>query len=675
MLRRLPHLSVRAKFSLLVGLSLSAIVLIGGAYVFSQHNAATAFEKRARIETTRAVINEIELAIAEARAAAQRFLIERTSASADAFPPAAQKVRAAIERLAKVSGRTLAPDSHRRLVQAQAGYERTIGAAIEAQRRLGFVDRLTAQLGNEGSIDEPDGLSAKLSNAKAAIAKHLSEEMAFSEAVTLHKISALLAAISEKEAKLIASGAPEYLTILEDHVRDLRGLLKAEDIETEFAERVTPSLDRYREILKAWSAAQRARKDTLAGIDQAIGRLGAVVGDAYAAADTALDAAAGAFARARAIANWAVLAAVLVSFAALSAFGYVSGRYVIGGLRRLTATMGALAQGDTEVDVEARQRNDELGAMWGAVRVFRDNAIERAGLMNELEQRQEARAKRQKAVEELIAGFRDAVRGLLGEVAGHADQLQATAKGLSAVATQTASRARGAGAASEEASHNVKAVAAATEELSASIDEISHQVSETSDVVAGAAQAAHVSDDKVAGLAEAAEKIGDVVSLISAIAEQTNLLALNATIEAARAGEAGKGFSVVASEVKELASQTGKATSEISGQIAAIQAATGEAVAAIRAISETMDRVSDATQTIIAAVQEQGVSTEEITRNVQQSAVGAGEVSQNIAGVTEAAGETSQSADQVLSASQDVSTRTQKLRTVVDEFLEKVAVA
>lgn len=97
----------------------------------------------------------------------------------------------------------------------------------------------------------------------------------------------------------------------------------------------------------------------------------------------------------------------------------------------------------------------------------------------------------------------------------------------------------------------------------------------------------------MANLEAIADSINSFVETISKISDQTNLLALNAAIEAARAGDAGRGFSVVADEVRSLASNTSKSAEEVGGLIARIKQDTESGVKFATALEESNVELSN----------------------------------------------------------------------------------
>ena len=348
---------------------------------------------------------------------------------------------------------------------------------------------------------------------------------------------------------------------------------------------------------------------------------------------------------------------------------------IVRPIRSLTEAMQKLKEGDTELDLPAAIRKDEIGHMARAVGTFSDRERERMRLEAETATSQEQVRQRQDRVDTLVAAFRQDIETALDTVTGNMQQLDNTAEQLSEIARTTTSRSEDVSTASSQASQNVQTIAAATEELSASVQEVGRQVGDTLTRVEEASGATRTSNDQIRGLSASAERIGAVVQLIQDIAEQTNLLALNATIEAARAGEAGKGFAVVASEVKSLAGQTARATDEISSQVTEIQQSTHVAVEAISGIMTMMEEVNETAAAMATSVEQQAEATAEISSGVSQAAGQTASVSENIGDLSRGSGETSQSAREVEDITGAATSQLAEVTTRIDRFLKDVAAA
>ena len=112
-------------------------------------------------------------------------------------------------------------------------------------------------------------------------------------------------------------------------------------------------------------------------------------------------------------------------------------------------------------------------------------------------------------------------------------------------------------------------------------DQGSRIVQQTMDGMHAIREATATAESVIRGLGIARARSARSSSVIEGVANETSLLALNAAIIAAQAGEHGRGFSVVAGEIRELATRVSSSTAEITNLIRSVQDESTNAVGAI----------------------------------------------------------------------------------------------
>ncbi len=287
-------------------------------------------------------------------------------------------------------------------------------------------------------------------------------------------------------------------------------------------------------------------------------------------------------------------------------------------------------------------------------------------------QKAEAEQQRKKALEDIAGHFEQSVQGIIAQVVDASSHMHNDSEDMAHIADDTKNRSHTVAQAAKTAADTSAHISNAAGEMQSAINEISSQVQKSSRVAQDASSQAGQAKQAIEALSTQSDKVGEIVQMINKIASQINLLALNATIESARAGEAGKGFTVVANEVKQLASQVNNATDEISGQIDHMRIATTHSVESVLSIIQIIDQVSSSIQAVAAAVEEQSAVTHEIVRNISVTAEGAKNISDNIATVQDGAERTGKTASEVVQLAKTLNSQSQVLQQKVQEFLGTV---
>jgi methyl-accepting chemotaxis protein len=279
------------------------------------------------------------------------------------------------------------------------------------------------------------------------------------------------------------------------------------------------------------------------------------------------------------------------------------------------------------------------------------------------------------------------------EVAATAEQLSANIEELSSTATQIASGIMQLSEAARVINQETVAAASLTETCAREYEELyanavtsgEHRAKATEkwqEIMKFAwkmAKRLTASNETYGATNASLEKLQDkirriekIVDTIQNVSIQTNMLAVNGFVEAATAGEHGRGFSVVAGDIRNLASESAENGDKIKDLVREIQNQMGRVLGDI---TQSESASKEATGYIQVAVQKNGVVTvalEEIDKIRGNFYVGANAIKDAVAVNEQQVKEVSQIVEQVNNEVQEASQVGQEQAKAIDELASSI---
>lgn len=261
------------------------------------------------------------------------------------------------------------------------------------------------------------------------------------------------------------------------------------------------------------------------------------------------------------------------------------------------------------------------------------------------------------SIEQIKTSLSDTLRQInlsSDQVSSGADQVSSGAQALSQGAAEQAS---------------------SIEELAETIRGISNHVKHNAEYAEEADQRANAAgseavesnrrmQDMVSAMADistSSREIGKIIKTIEDIAFQTNILALNASVEAARAGEAGRGFSVVAAEVRNLATKSAAASKDTAALIE-------NSLNTVKSGTRIADETAHSLDAVLESVRLVTEIIGQITASSIEQADSILQIEQGIERISEVVQTNSATAEESAAASEELSAQAQLLKDLTGQF-------